>query len=70
MLRMQIEQGASADLFLSADATNPQALVDAGLTDGGAEPFATNKLTIVVPDGNPGGHHVSGRPGAGMAFEL
>jgi molybdate transport system substrate-binding protein len=55
MLRMQIEQGAAADLFLSADAGNPQALADAGLTDGPAEPFASNVLTVVVPDGNPAG---------------
>jgi molybdate transport system substrate-binding protein len=53
VLRMQIEQGAAADLFLSADATNPQALVDRGMTDGAAEPFASNMLTIVVPDGRP-----------------
>ena len=54
-LRTQIEQGAHVDLFLSADATNPQALVDAGSSDGGAEPFASNVLTIVVPAGNPAG---------------
>jgi molybdate transport system substrate-binding protein len=53
MLRMQIEQGAPADLFLSADVPNPQALADAGRTDGVLEPFATNSLTIVVPEGNP-----------------
>jgi molybdate transport system substrate-binding protein len=53
MLRMQIEQGAAADLFLSADASNPQALVDEGMADGAAEPFASNMLTIAVPDGNP-----------------
>jgi molybdate transport system substrate-binding protein len=52
-LRTQIEEGAPADVFLSADTANPQALVDAGLTDGAATPFATNELTIVVPDGNP-----------------
>jgi molybdate transport system substrate-binding protein len=54
-LRTQIEQGAPADLFLSADTTNPQALVDSGLTNGPAIPFATNRLTIVVPEGNPAG---------------
>lgn len=54
-LRTQIEQGAPADLFLSADTANPQALVDAGLTDGGVLPFATNRLTIVVPNGNSAG---------------
>jgi molybdate transport system substrate-binding protein len=54
-LRAQIEEGARADLFLSADMANAQALVDEGLTDGPALPFATNQLTIVVPEGNPAG---------------
>ncbi|HEY7735302.1 MAG TPA: molybdate ABC transporter substrate-binding protein [Candidatus Limnocylindrales bacterium] len=53
-LETQIEQGAPADVFLSADTTNPQKLVDAGLTAGDAVAFAANKLTIVVPMGNPG----------------
>ncbi len=54
-LETQIEQGAPADVFLSADATNPQKLVDKGLADGAAVPFAANKLTIVVPTDNPAG---------------
>jgi len=54
-LRTQIEQGAKADLFLSADTKNPQALVDGGLADGTATNFAANKLAIVVPKGNPAG---------------
>jgi molybdate transport system substrate-binding protein len=48
-LRAQIEEGAQADLFVSADVANPQQLVDAGLTDGEARRFASNALTIVVP---------------------
>jgi molybdate transport system substrate-binding protein len=52
-LRTQIEQGAPADLFLSADTTNPQKLVDAGLA-GAARNFAGNSLAIVVPIANPG----------------
>jgi molybdate transport system substrate-binding protein len=54
-LRTQIEQGAPADVFLSADAKNPQVLVDAGLTDGAITSFASNRLTIVVPPDNPAG---------------
>jgi molybdate transport system substrate-binding protein len=54
-LRTQIEHGAPADLFLSADTTNPQALVAAGLTDGEAVPFATNRLALVIPAENPRG---------------
>lgn len=53
-LRTQIEQGASADIFLSADVANPQKLADAGLTGGKPISFATNSLTIVVPTANPG----------------
>jgi len=48
-LATQIQQGAPADVFLSADTKNPQALADAGLTTGAPIPFAGNKLTIIVP---------------------
>ncbi len=54
-LETQIEQGAPADVFLSADTTNPKKLIDKGLADGAAVPFAGNKLTVVVPASNPGG---------------
>ena len=54
-LETQIEQGAPADVFLSADATNPKKLVDGGFADGDAVTFAGNKLTIIVPSGNPAG---------------
>jgi molybdate transport system substrate-binding protein len=52
-LETQIEQGAPADVFLSADTTNPQKLVDKGLTDGAAVTFAGNKLAVIVPTANP-----------------
>ena len=52
-LRTQIEQGAPADLFLSADVTNPQKLVDAGLASGPVTKFAGNHLIVVVPKANP-----------------
>jgi molybdate transport system substrate-binding protein len=54
-LETQIEQGAPADVFLSADTTNPKKLVDAGLADGAAVAFAGNKLTVIVPTANPAG---------------
>lgn len=54
-LRVQIEQGAPADMLLSADLKNPQALFDDGLADGGPVNFASNRLAIVVPKGNPAG---------------
>jgi molybdate transport system substrate-binding protein len=52
-LETQIEQGAPADVFLSADTTNPKKLVDAGRTVGAAVDFAGNKLTVIVPTSNP-----------------
>ena len=54
-LATKIEQGAPADVFLSADTKSPQALVDKGLTDGPAVDFAGNKLTVIVPANNPAG---------------
>jgi molybdate transport system substrate-binding protein len=54
-LETEIEQGAPADVFLSADATNPKKLVDAGLAAGAAVTFAGNKLTVIVPTANPAG---------------
>jgi molybdate transport system substrate-binding protein len=54
-LETKIEQGAPADVFLSADTKNPQKLVDAGLAAGGVTPFAGNLLTIAVPAANPAG---------------
>jgi molybdate transport system substrate-binding protein len=52
-LRAQIEQGAPADVFLSADTKQPNALVAAGLTVGEGDIFAGNGLAIIVPSANP-----------------
>ena len=52
-LRAQIEQGAPADVLLSADTTQPAALVDDGHTVGAPRIFAGNQLGIIVPSGNP-----------------
>jgi molybdate transport system substrate-binding protein len=54
-LETQIEEGAPADVFLSADTANPQKLVDGGFASGEAIPFASNKLTVIVPTDNPAG---------------
>lgn len=52
-LETKIEQGAPADVFLSADTAGPQKLVDAGLATGGVVKIAGNVLTVIVPVGNP-----------------
>jgi molybdate transport system substrate-binding protein len=54
-LATKIEQGAPADLFLSADTANAQRLVEAGLALGETVDFAGNELTIIVPVDNPAG---------------
>lgn len=54
-LETKIEQGAPADVFLSADTANAQKLVDAHLAAGPMVTFAGNLLTIVVPESNPAG---------------
>jgi molybdate transport system substrate-binding protein len=54
-LETQIEQAAPADVFLSADTTNPQKLVDKGLAEGAPVTFASNNLTVIAPTANPAG---------------
>ena len=54
-LETKIEQGAPADVFLSADTANPQKLVDKSLAAGNLTKFAGNLLTVIVPTGNPAG---------------
>lgn len=54
VLRLQIEQGAPADVFASATHDHTQALIDARLLRG-ARPFAANELAVIVPLDNPAG---------------
>jgi molybdate transport system substrate-binding protein len=51
----QIEQGAPADVFASADTTNMDKLTADGYTSGSSQVFARNQLEIVVAPGNPKG---------------
>jgi molybdate transport system substrate-binding protein len=51
----QIQQGAPADVFASADEANMQKLTDDDLQDGDPVDFASNTLEIATPPGNPAG---------------
>jgi molybdate transport system substrate-binding protein len=51
----QIEQGAPADVFASADTANMDKLTADGFTAGSSQVFAHNQLEIVVAPGNPKG---------------
>ncbi len=52
VLRVQLEQGARADLFASANAEHAMALSAAGVLEQ-AQPFAENELVVIVPKDNP-----------------
>jgi molybdate transport system substrate-binding protein len=54
-LVIQIEQGAQADVFASADRSNMERLQVDGFTTGDPKVFAHNLLEIVVAPGNPKG---------------
>ncbi|GAA2810128.1 molybdate ABC transporter substrate-binding protein [Saccharopolyspora taberi] len=52
-LAEQVNQGRAADVFASADTRNMDRA--AANLNGAAQPFATNRLAIAVPKGNPKG---------------
>ncbi|MGH9136474.1 MAG: molybdate ABC transporter substrate-binding protein [Acidimicrobiales bacterium] len=52
-LATQIDEGAPADVYASADHHNMERLVDAARTDGVPATFATNELAIIVEPDNP-----------------
>jgi molybdate transport system substrate-binding protein len=55
VLRMQLEQGASTDLFASADHKNMDFLISESLVVPNSEQdFTTNRLVVILPPGNPG----------------
>lgn len=54
VLRLQIEQGAAADVFASANEEHARALNEAGFADDPAT-LAWSRLVVVVPDGDPAG---------------
>lgn len=49
----QIQQGAPADVFASADTKNMDIAVTGNLLDGPAKDFASNTLAIATPPDNP-----------------
>ncbi|WP_026925628.1 molybdate ABC transporter substrate-binding protein [Glycomyces arizonensis] len=53
-LAAQINQGAPADVFASANPANMDKVVEAGNAED-PETFARNQLVIAVPEGNPDG---------------
>jgi molybdate transport system substrate-binding protein len=53
-LRTQLEQGAVADIFASANEAEMDALIKAGLVaPNTAQVFLTNSLVVILPPGNP-----------------
>jgi molybdate transport system substrate-binding protein len=52
-LATQLTQGATADVFASADTAQMEAVIKAGLLAGDPRNFASNTLVIVTAPGNP-----------------
>jgi molybdate transport system substrate-binding protein len=52
-LRTQLQEGARADVFASADVAQMDEASRAGLIDGDAKVFARNRLVVIVAKGNP-----------------
>lgn len=69
-LRTQLEHGASADIFASANPREMTAVVEAGLAAAdGVRSFLTNQLVVVLPAANPAQVHTLSdlaRPGLKM----
>jgi len=56
VLQKQIQEGASADLFASADALDMNALITSGLVDeAAAQIILSNDLVVILPLNNPAG---------------
>jgi molybdate transport system substrate-binding protein len=53
-LRTQLEQGAQADVFVSADAVQMEHAKKSGVVQGESPIFVKNRLVVIVPKGNPG----------------
>jgi molybdate transport system substrate-binding protein len=67
----QLQQGAPADVFASADKPNMDKAVQAGLIDGAPQELAHNLLVVVLPHGNPANIrtlHDLARPGVKLSL--
>jgi len=53
-LRAQLEQGAHADVFVSADAVQMERAKQGGVVQGETPIFVRNTLVVIVPKENPG----------------
>lgn len=54
-LRTQLEQGARADIFASADTKQMDNAVASGVASAESSVFAHNRLVVIVPKANPAG---------------
>jgi molybdate transport system substrate-binding protein len=54
-LALQLEQGARADVFASADERWMEKVAARGLLEGRGKIFARNGLVVILPHGNPAG---------------
>jgi molybdate transport system substrate-binding protein len=53
-LRTQLEQGARADVFASADIVQMEQAKKSGVVQGESPIFVRNRLAVIVPQANPG----------------
>jgi molybdate transport system substrate-binding protein len=71
-LRAQIEQGARADVFASADTKNMDPLKTENLLGSDSQIFTRNVLTVIIPKANPAGIKTLQdltKPGLKLVFE-
>lgn len=54
-LRVQLEQGAEADVFVSADTKQMDIAVESGVVAGQSSVFARNRLAVIIPEASEAG---------------
>jgi molybdate transport system substrate-binding protein len=71
VLALQIQHGAAADVFATADERWMARVRDSGFVDGQPRIFARNRLVVIVPASNPAGItnlQALGRPGVKLVL--